>query len=225
MRFPLLAVGAASALLLSQAGAIAQTATAANQPNAAPPNGHTSDQNAPTLGSLRNQVRDMLQKEGFTDIHVMPSSLMIRATDKDGNPVVMSVSPDSFAEFAEVGSSGSNRSSTSRAPSGSEFVSIANSDDLASNLIGLDVYNNSNQDIGQIKDIAMNPQGRAQAYVVSVGGFLGMGTHYVAVNPADIKVSYDATDKKWRATMDTNSDKLKAAPEFKYNGRWNASKS
>ena len=71
----------------------------------------------------------------------------------------------------------------------------------------------------------MNQQGRAQAYIISVGGFLGMGTHYVAVNPADIRVSYNATDKKWRATMDTNSDKLKEAPEFKYNGRWNASKS
>ena len=103
MRFPLLAVGAASALLLSQAGAMAQTATAANQPNAAPPNGHTSDQNTPTLGSLRNQVRDMLQKEGFTDIHVMPSSLMIRATDKDGNPVVMSVSPDFSPKLRKSG--------------------------------------------------------------------------------------------------------------------------
>ena len=102
--------------------------------------------------------------------------------------------------------------------------SIVNSDKLSSNVVGLDVYNNDNKSVGQIKDIAMNQHGRAEAYIVSVGGFLGMGEHYVAVNPADIKVSY-GSDKKWHATMSATADQLKSAPEFKYNGRWNASKS
>ena len=71
----------------------------------------------------------------------------------------------------------------------------------------------------------MNQRGRAEAYIVSVGDFLGIGEHYVAVNPADIKVSYNGSDKKWHATMNAPADQLKSAPEFKYNGRWNASKS
>ena len=110
-------------------------------------------------------------------------------------------------------------------PSGSEFVTIPNNDELSSNLVGLDVYNNANKSVGQIKDIAMGPHGRTRAYIVSVGGFLGMGEHYVAVAPSNIKVSYNSSDKKWHATMDANASQLKAAPEFKYNGRWNASKS
>ena len=52
----------------------------------------------------------------------------------------------------------------------------------------------------------------AEAYIVSVGGFLGMGEHYVAVNPADIKVSYNGADKKWHATMNATADQLKSAP-------------
>ena len=72
------------------------------------------------------------------------------------------------------------------------FVSVPNNDDLSSKVVGLDIYNNSNQDIGQIKDIAMNQNGRSQAYIVSVGGFLGMGEHYVAVNPSAVKVSYNS---------------------------------
>ena len=71
----------------------------------------------------------------------------------------------------------------------------------------------------------MGPNRRTRAYIVSVGGFLGVGEHYVAVNPSSIKVSYNSSDKKWHATMDANVNQLKAAPEFKYNGRWNASKS
>jgi sporulation protein YlmC with PRC-barrel domain len=243
MRLSLLTATAAAALLLGQAGAMAQSNNETNQPNATSSTPAEQPSNATTAshGSLRAEVRNMLQKEGFTDIRVMPSSFMIRVKDKDGNPVVMSVSADSFAEAAEVGgrTSGAANDSTNdndataaadTAPnmgggeSGSQFVSIPSNDELSSNLVGLDVYNNSNQDIGQIKDIAMNRQGRAQAYIVSVGGFLGVGTHYVAVNPQDVKVAYNDSDKKWHATMNATSDQLKAAPEFKYNGRWNASK-
>jgi len=49
-----------------------------------------------------------------------------------------------------------------------------------------------------------------------VGGFLGMGDHYVAVRPSAVKLSRDAKDGKWRASMDANAAQLKAAPEFKY---------
>jgi len=86
-------------------------------------------------------------------------------------------------------------------------------------VVGLDIYKNENKDIGQIKDIALNPNGRSQAYIVSVGGFLGMGERYVAVNPSVVKVTYDDHGKKWHATMNATVEQLKSAPEFKYTGR------
>ena len=225
MKITVLAVTAASALLLFQPTAMAQT----NSPNKAPAanaKGATAS-NVHNKQGLRTQVRDMLQKAGFTDIQVMTGSLLIRAKDKDGDPVVMNVSPDSLTEVTEVGAGGNVPSNTmgSANSSGSEFVSIPNSDELSSNVVGLDVYNNENKNIGQIKDIAINPHGRTQAFILSVGGFLGMGDRYVAVNPSDVKVSYNNSDKKWHATMNATADQLKAAPEFKYNGQWNASKS
>jgi hypothetical protein len=62
-------------------------------------------------------------------------------------------------------------------------------------------------------------------YILSVGGFLGMGTRYVAVNPDALMVSYDAQNKVWKATMNATKDQLKSAPEFKYGGQWTASRS
>jgi hypothetical protein len=156
---------------------------------------------------------------------------MIRAKDQQGNPVVMSVSPDSVTEISELGTSGANgpgdngANGSDNGASGSQFVSVGQNEKLSSNLVGLDVYNASNQDIGQIKDLAVGPAGRTRAYIVSVGGFLGVGTHYVAMNPSDIKVSYNSSDQKWHATTSATSDQLKSAPEFQYTGRWNASKS
>jgi len=136
---------------------------------------------------------------------------------------MMSVSPGSVTEVAEIGSNGTDTNPS--AAGTSEFVSVAKNDDLTSNLIGLDVYNNAEQNIGQIKDVAFGPLGHPQAYILSVGGFLGLGDHYVAVNPSDVTVVYNDSDKKWHATTNATSDQLKAAPEFKYNGRWNASHS
>ncbi len=224
MRLSLLMAGAA--LLLCQSAAMAQTNTPQANGSAAAP---ATNAMAPASGSLRAQMRDSLQKAGFTNIRVAPSSFVVSATDKDGNPVVMSVTPDSFTEVSEL--SGKNSKSapgsedSAAASSGSEFVSVANNDELGSKLIGLDIYNSSKQDIGQIKDIAMSPRGRAQAYIVSVGGFLGMGENYVAINPSPITFTYSDSDKKWHAAMNATADQLKAAPEFKYSGRWSGSRS
>ncbi len=186
--------------------------------------------------AISAHVRTLLENQGLTDIHVVPSSFIIHALDKDGNPVVLSVTPDSISEVTVIGASGPGRSAefdathtgtgtTTANNSGAHFVSIPSNDELSSNIIGLDVYNNSNQDVGQIKDIALNSRGRTDAYILSVGGFLGIGTHYVAVNPADVKISYNDSDKKRQASMNATSDQLKSAPEFKYTSRFNAGKS
>jgi len=207
----------AALMVLSQA-AMAQTANTAQNGNANQP---------PANQHMRADIRNMLEKAGYKDIRVAPTSFVIHARDNDGNPVVMSVSPDSLTEMTEINNNGSSTTGSTangNAMGSGTFVSVPNSDDLSSKVVGLDIYNNANQDIGQIKDIALNQNGRSQAYVVSVGGFLGLGEHYIAVNPSAVKVSYNASDKKWHATMNATADQLKAAPEFKYSGRWDASK-
>jgi hypothetical protein len=56
------------------------------------------------------------------------------------------------------------------AASGSEFISIANNNELSSKLIGLDIYNNSKQNIGQIKN-GDKSAGRGLGQTVSVWAF------------------------------------------------------
>ena len=106
-----------------------------------------------------------------------------------------------------------------------QFVTIKSGEMLSSNVVNTDIYDNSNNDIGTIKDVAYDASKNVKAYIVSVGGFLGIGTRYVAVDPDSIKVKYDSHDQKWHANMNATKDELKNAPEFKYEGEWNASKS
>jgi sporulation protein YlmC with PRC-barrel domain len=176
--------------------------------------------------NLRSSLTQMLQKSGYTDIRVAPASFLVRAKDNQGDPVMMSISPDQFTEVAEVtGSSsgnGSHAADASNTQNGGAYVNVPGQDDLSSKVVGLDVTNNDNKDIGTIKDIALNPNGRAAAYILSVGGFLGIGDHYVAVNPSAVKVSYNDNTKKWAASMNASADQLKSAPEFKYTGKWSS---
>ncbi|HEY3620937.1 MAG TPA: PRC-barrel domain-containing protein [Roseiarcus sp.] len=108
---------------------------------------------------------------------------------------------------------------------GPSFVQVQNTDMLSSNVVGLDIHNGQNDNIGKIQDIAFDSSKKVTGYILSVGGFLGLGTRYVAVNPDAVVVSYDAQNKVWRAIMNATKDQLKSAPEFKYGGQWTASRS
>lgn len=99
------------------------------------------------------------------------------------------------------------------------FVKANPTDVLSYNLIGLNITNGQNETVGEIKDLILS-QGQLTGYVISVGGFLGMGERYVIVRPSAVKVAYNENDKKWTAMMDATKDQLKGAPEFKYEGRW-----
>jgi sporulation protein YlmC with PRC-barrel domain len=52
----------------------------------------------------------------------------------------------------------------------------------ASKLVGLDVYNESNEKLGDITEILVDNTGKINAVVIGVGGFLGVGQHDIAVS-------------------------------------------
>jgi len=108
---------------------------------------------------------------------------------------------------------------------GPNFIQPQSEEMLSSNVVGLDVYNEHNDNIGKIQDVVMDPARKVTGYVLSVGGFLGLGTRYVAVDPDSVNIKYDQNNKSWRAAMNATKDQLKNAPEFRYGGQWTASRS
>jgi sporulation protein YlmC with PRC-barrel domain len=96
-----------------------------------------------------------------------------------------------------------------------KFSTVSKDEMFSSKLKGLNVYNQKNESIGEISDLAIKNH-QIDALILSVGGFLGMGEHYVAVSPSSVNVTYDSKDNKWLASMNTTKEALKDAPEFKY---------
>jgi sporulation protein YlmC with PRC-barrel domain len=56
-----------------------------------------------------------------------------------------------------------------------------------SKIVGLNVYNDNNENLGSINELLMDKNGSIKAVVVGVGGFLGVGEHLVAVPFEKIK--------------------------------------
>jgi hypothetical protein len=76
------------------------------------------------------------------------------------------------------------------------------------------VYDPSNNKIGEIMDVLVGTDGKVDALIVGVGGFLGAGEKDVAVRFSSIMQT--VKDGKAYLTMDTTKDALKSAPGFKY---------
>jgi hypothetical protein len=104
---------------------------------------------------------------------------------------------------------------TGMAPADAKFSTVAKDEMFSSKLKGLNITNQKNETVGEITDLAFKND-KIAAMILSVGGFLGMGEHYVAVAPSSVNVKYDDKNNKWMATMNTTKEALKAAPEFKY---------
>jgi hypothetical protein len=57
-------------------------------------------------GHMSQKLHDDLTKAGFTDITIMPQSLLVRAKDAQGNSVMMVINPDTLTEVTQQGTTG-----------------------------------------------------------------------------------------------------------------------
>ncbi len=81
-----------------------------------------------------------------------------------------------------------------------------------SKVVGSTVVNGANETVGTIDDLIVTANEKVPFAVLSVGGFLGMGTKYVVV-PYNL---FEVHDKQMVLPGATKKS-LKSLPEFKYN--------
>ena len=115
----------------------------------------------------------------------------------------------------------------------------------SSKLVGLNVYNDQNEKLGDISEILLDKSGKVDGVVLGVGGFLGMGQHDIMVEMSKLKfvdepvrtssttptttgaanrpsttTTTSATKNKWypdhAVLSGATKDSLKNMPEFKF---------
>ena len=86
----------------------------------------------------------------------------------------------------------------------------------ASKIIGANIYNDQGQSIGEVEDLIIQRDGAAPVAVVSVGGFLGIGSRLVAVPLSELR--FAEADSRWMLAGATK-ESLQARPVVSYAAR------
>src|SRR6185437_16277572 len=147
------------------------------------------------------------------------------------------------AAFAQTPTTNPNHAGM--APAATSDSSALQGDWRTSKVVGLNVYNDNNESIGSIDDLLTDKSGNIKVAVISVGGFLGVGSHLVAVpfdkikfvnepvaqsgsastkpatttGAANTAPATTSKTKRWypdHAMFNATKDQLKAMPEFKF---------
>jgi sporulation protein YlmC with PRC-barrel domain len=67
------------------------------------------------------------------------------------------------------------------APSGEFMTQAQKGEYRASKFVGINIYNNNDENIGEINEVMVDKDGSIKAVVIGVGGFLGIGEKNVAL--------------------------------------------
>ena len=184
---------ALSAFALS--GAFAQS-----NPSTDPPANSQQTQSSSSGGSSMNNSSSMQKSPSAASSTSSPSS----ATTGQ-------------ASSASPSPSASSTASTSSTSGSQQFVSSQQTNQwLSSKFIGIDVVGADDKKIGDVSDVLFDQQGKIEAYVIGVGGFLGIGAKDVALAPSAFQVvpgdkSKNESDK---LKLSMTKDELKNASTF-----------
>jgi sporulation protein YlmC with PRC-barrel domain len=120
--------------------------------------------------------------------------------------LLIAASPLAYAQTAAT----PHASTTATTAAGADVGSAIRADQFrASKMIGSTVYDVHNRNIGSVKDLVIDKDGRVAAAIIDVGSFLGMGGKDVAVGLSAIKTDND------RLTLDMTKEQLQQAQAYK----------
>jgi hypothetical protein len=99
-------------------------------------------------------------------------------------------------------------------PSGMEFIQVQEAAQFLANdeVIGANVVNQADQEVGKIADLVMDQDQKLVGVVLSVGGFLGVGGKWVAV-PVE-QIAFPSDEQPARLLASVTAEQLANAPDF-----------
>jgi hypothetical protein len=91
--------------------------------------------------------------------------------------------------------------------------SLPASSTTVTNYYKQNVYDPADAKIGEISDVLVGQDGKVDAFIISVGGFLGLGEKDVAVPFSAVATQRNGS---WYLTMNATKDSLREAHGYRY---------
>lgn len=140
------------------------------------------------------------------------------ANDPAMSPTPVAPAPDTTAQAPVVDPAApapdaSTDQTTTSAIDRSTLTQLPADKITADEIIGTTVYGANDANVGSINDVVLTADGKIDAYVVNVGGFLGMGAKEVAIGSDNLAFMTDADGNKYLYTTFTK-EQLEAAATY-----------
>ena len=150
---------------------------------------------------------------------LLAASFILPAIAQSPAPPSQNRSPAALNAPATHDTGGSPTGNGYNSPSARNAAMTDNGGLRVSKIVGLSVYNDHDQKIGSIDDLVIGSDHSLQA-VLSVGGFLGMGSKMVAVpfDKLDFGNTKGSSDNRV-VLPGSSKDELTSMPDFKYTSR------
>jgi hypothetical protein len=108
------------------------------------------------------------------------------------------------------------------APKGAEMTTVVPGDSVTiTDYYKQNVYDPSDNTIGEVSDVLVDKDGQVTAVILSVGGLLGLGAKYVSVPFKAPRLT--EKDGKRYLVIDTTKEAVTSAPGYQYDtatGKW-----
>ncbi len=91
---------------------------------------------------------------------------------------------------------------------------MSESDRTADRLMGADVYGREGEEIATVDDLVMGDDGSVTHLVMDVGGFLGIGSHTVALEIDDLDILWNDEDGDVRVQVTMTEEEMESLPEY-----------
>ena len=132
------------------------------------------------------------------DTTMTPAPTAEETAQAPADPAMDATAPDS-TQTAAI-----DRSTLTEIPSG---------DIRAEEMVGTTVYGANDANVGEIGDVILTSDGKVDAYIIDVGGFLGMGEKEVAVGSDNLAFMTDKDGNKYLYTTFTK-EQLEASKAY-----------
>lgn len=146
-----------------------------------------------------------------------PAASQSAPVERQATPPAATPSAPAKDSAASAPAKNDSTASAASASGSAQFVNSQKPDQwLASNFKGTDVLGSDNEKIGDVSDILFDKSGKIEAFVISVGGFLGVGSKDVAMAPSAFQVvpGDKAKHESDKLKVSMTKDQLKQAANF-----------
>jgi PRC-barrel domain len=134
------------------------------------------------------------------------------SADESSVPATAPSTPSAAPTGAMPNSKAAPQPPPQAAPKATPEITVLNKHEVEG-ILGREVRSATNENMGRIVDVLVDPSGKVRAAIIDFGGFLGVGSRKIAVDWSALHFPSPGKPNTF-ITLELTRDQVKAAPQY-----------